>query len=298
VRLISSGASGTARITAYSGGASSFTDLRIGTAAAGRVVVTVTPQALGAAGGNVQVVANVTDEGGNPLSGIPVSFTTDKGSVSPSTATTDANGNATTTLTTTSGPAKVTARAGAQTGDATVTVNARGLASFTAAPTATSAGVPVTFTVTPTTGVNLSNVRVDFGDGSGRDLGPIGGATTVPHAYSSPGTYTATARATDASGDSGTLSTDVLVASLPITLTGPATASVNTPVTFTVGGIPAGAQVASYEWTFSDGTTRTTTGPQLTHPFSTRGAKLVRVRVIGVGGGLLGEASTGVEITT
>ena len=296
VRLISSGASGTARITAYSGGASSFTDLRIGTAAAGRVVVTATPQSLGAAGGNAQVVANVTDEGGNPLSGIPVSFTTDRGSVSPSTATTDANGNATATLTTTSGPAKVTARAGAQTGEATVTVNARGLTSFVANPTAASAGTPVTFTVTPTTGVNLSNVRIDFGDGTGRDLGPISGAASVPHVYSSPGTYTATARATDSTGDSGTLSTDVIIGSLPITLTGPATAVVNTPVTFTVGGLGT-AQVQQYEWTLSDGTVRTTSGPQLTHSFTTRGAKVVRVRVIGVGGNTLGEATTAIEIT-
>src|SRR5262245_17225917 len=40
VRLITGSTSGTARITAFSGGASAFTDLKVGTAGAGRVTVT------------------------------------------------------------------------------------------------------------------------------------------------------------------------------------------------------------------------------------------------------------------
>lgn len=297
VRLITTGTSGTARITAYSGGASSFTDLKVGTAAAGRVLVTATPQTLGASGGSVQVTASVTDEGGSPISGVPVNFATDRGSLSPSTATTDASGNATVTLTTSTGPAEITATAGAQQGKTTVTVRPRGLSGFIANPAATSAGTPVIFTVTPTTGVNLSNVRLDFGDGSSQSLGAISVAQTVPHAYSSSGTYTATATATDSSGDSGSLSTTVIVGSLPVTLSANTpTPTVNTPVTFTVGGIGT-AQVESYRWTLDDGTGPfTTTAPQRTHTFTTRGAKNVRVDVFGVGGGLLGTASTAVTV--
>lgn len=301
VRFISGSASGTATITAYSGGASAqLTNLKVGTAAAGRVLVSATPQSLGSSGGSVQVTASVTDEGGNPLSGIPVSFATDRGSLSPSTATTDASGNATVTLTTTSGPAKVTATAGAQKGEATVTVSARSLSGFTASPSATSAGVPVTFTVTPaaaTTGANITNVRVDFGDGQSQSLGAISGPSSVSHAYSRPGNFTPTVTATDASGDSQSLSTTVIIGSLPITLNAsPNPGVVNSPVTFTVSGVGS-AQVERYEWFFDDGTPpRTTTSPQIPHTFSSRGRKTVRVDVIGVGGSQIGTTSIVMDI--
>src|SRR6187399_137285 len=48
VRLITGGASGTATITAYSGGASASKDLKVGTAAVKTVIVSTTPQTLGA----------------------------------------------------------------------------------------------------------------------------------------------------------------------------------------------------------------------------------------------------------
>jgi PKD repeat protein len=300
VKLMTSGTSGSATITAYSGGASAqITNLKIGTAAAKTISLTTTPQALGASGGTVQVVATITDDGGNPLSGIPVTFATDKGTISPSTATTDGSGNATATLTTTV-TAKVTATAGTATaGTATVTVNPRGLAGFSATPSSATAGVPILFTVTPTAGVNLSNVRVDFGDGVRRDLGPITAAQTIPHAYSSAGNYTATATASDSTGESGSLSTSVVIGSLGVTLTSlPAgSAPVNTPVTFNVGGT-ATVQVDSYLWTFDDGTpAQTTTGPQNSHTFTTRGTKNVRVDVIGVGGGVIGTAPLVIQIS-
>lgn len=296
VKLITAGASGTATITAFSGGASSTTQLKIGTAAVKTVLITTTPQSLGAAGGTVQVVASVTDDGGNPLSGVPVTFATDKGSVSPSTATTDANGNATATLTTT-GTAKVTATAGTVSSTAaTVTVNGRSLASFTAAPSSTSAGVPVVFTVTPAAGANISNVRVDFGDGSGTDLGAIGAGTTTSHAYSSSGSFTATASARDATSDVQSLSTTVIVGSLAVTLSAsPNPGTVNSPVTFTVNGV-ATAQVDHYVFTFDDGTVRQTTSPQTSRTFTTRGLKTIRVDVFGVGGGQIGTNTITIDI--
>ena len=301
VKFISGSASGTATITAYSGGASAqLANLKVGTAAAGRVLVTTTPQALGSSGGSVQVTASVTDEGGNPLSGIPVTFSTDRGSLSPSTATTDASGNATVTLTTTSGPAKVTATAGAQKGEATVTVSSRSLSGFTASPAAASAGVPITFTVTPaaaTSGANITNVRVDFGDGTGQNLGAISGPSTVSHAYTRSGTFTPTATATDASGDSQSLSTTVIIGSLPIAISpSPNPGTVNSPITFTVNGVGS-AQVERYEWFFSEGPSpRTTTSPQISHTFTSKGQKVVRVDVYGVGGGLIGTTSTAMDI--
>jgi hypothetical protein len=293
VRLITDGTSGLATITAYSGGASAqIKNLKIGTAAATTVHVTTTPQGLGASGGTVQVTASVLDEGGNPLSGIPVTFATDKGTISPSTATTDAGGNATAALTTTA-TAKVTATAGTVTSTAaTVTVNARSLTSFTSNATgATAVGTLVTFTVTPATGANITNVRVDYGDGDGTDLGAIGAATQASHAYRSAGVYTATASARDASGEVQQLTTTVSVGSLGVTLTAaPNPGLRGSPVTFTVSGV-AGVQVDHYEWFWDDGTASfPTSSPQTTHTFTSPGAKTIRVDVIGLGGGKIGTA--------
>jgi hypothetical protein len=286
VKLITGGASGKATITAFSGGASASTTLNVGTFAVNNVLVTTIPTSLPAAGGSVQVVASVHDDGDNPLSGVPVTFVTDNGSVSPSTATTDASGNATTTLTT-SATAKVTAVVGTVTATATVTVNPRALSGFTASPSATSVGTPVTFTVTPTTGVNLSNVHIDFGDGDSTDLGT---ATSTQHAYRSSGNFTARATATDVSGQAQSLTTLVIVGSLQLTISASSsTPTVNTPVTFTVSGQPA--QVDHFEWTIDDGTLQRTTSPSLQHAFATKGPKNIRVDVFGVGGALIGSAT-------
>ena len=295
VKLFTGSTSGTAVITAYSGGASTTNNtLKIGTAAAKTVSVTTTPQSLGASGGTVQIVATVADEGGGGVGGVPVTFSTDKGSISPSTVTTDSSGTATATLTTNApGITKVTANVGALTGSANVTVSARSLTAFSASPSSANAGTAILFTVTPATGANLANVRIDFGDGTGTNLGAISAATTVPHSYSSPGNYTATATV---AGEPG-LTTLVIIGSLSVTLNAsPPSPLVNSPVTFTatLAGSP---QVDHYEWTFDDGTpVRTTTGPQLSHSFNTRGRKNVRVDVFGVGGGKIGTAALVLDV--
>jgi hypothetical protein len=293
VKLITSGTSGTAVITAYSGGASAqLSNLKIGTAAAKTVSVTTTPQSLGVTGGTTQVVASVVDEGGSPIGGVPVTFSTDKGSITPSTVTTDSSGLANATLTTTA-TAKITAAVGALNGTSTVTVNARSLTSFTASPTSASAGVPITFTVTPATGANISNIRIEFGDGTSTNLGAFGAAASVPHTYTRTGNFTATASA----GDGDSLSTSVIIGSLPVTLTAsPNNPGVNVPVTFTVGGVGS-AQVDRYIFTFDDGTApRETTSPQTTKSFASKGAKTIRVDVFGVGGGLIGKNEITIDV--
>jgi len=297
VKLITGNASGSAVITAYSGGALAQTTLKVGTAAVKTVNLTTSPQSLGSSGGSVLAQATVLDEGGNPLPGIPVTFATDKGSFSPSTATTDGSGVATVTLTTTA-TAKITATAGTIASTAaTVTVNAFGLAGFAALPNATTAGTPVTFTVTPTAGANIQNVRVEFGDGNSKNLGSISTPTAVVNAYCSPGNYTATATVTDASGGTGSLSTTVLVGALPVTLSAsPPAPLVNSPVTFTVGGLGT-AQIDHITWTFDDGTGPfTTTAPQLPHTFTSKGLKNVRADVTGIGGCRIGTAAVTLDV--
>lgn len=295
--LITGSQSGTAHITAYSGGASKTIDLSVGTAAVKNVTLTVNPQSLGVSGGNATVVANVSDTAGAPIGGIPVTFTTDHGTITPSTIQTDANGNASAVLSTTA-TAKITASAGTVTSTAaTVNVNARGLSGFSSTPPLPLAGSPVTFTVTPTTGVNLSNVHVDYGDGQSIDLGAISTATPVSHPYLSPGIYTATATPIDASGPGTPLATQVIVGALPLVISIlPNPTSTNTPTTFTVTGA-ATAAVDHYQWTWDDGTpSYATSSPQTTHIFSSRGTKTVRVDVIGVGGGQLGTQQAQVTV--
>jgi hypothetical protein len=296
VRLVTGTTSGLATITAYSGGASAqLTNFKVGSGPVKTIVVTSSPQQLGSSGGQVQVVANVIDADGAPVGGVLVTFATDRGSVSPPIVVSDDGGFAVTTLTTTA-TAKVTATVGAVTSPAaTVTVSPFGLSAFSANPSATTAGTPVVFSVTPNANANIQNVRVNFGDGRTTDLGAISAATTTSNVYCSVGTYTVTATATDASGGTGFLSTGVIIGALPVTLSSSGGTTVNTPVTFTVGGLGT-AQVSSFTWTFSDTGSESTTSPQKSHTFTSKGLKTVRVDVHGISGCVLGSASISVDI--
>jgi hypothetical protein len=300
VRLITSGTSGTATITAYSGGASTTTNLRVGTAAANTINLTASPPNLGSNGGTSIITATVIDEGGAGIGGVPVTFTTDRGTITPTATNTDPSGNAVASLTT-SGNAKVTAVAGGKNGSVTVNVSARSLSSFTATPTTPTVAGSVKFDVGAGSGANLSNVRVDFGDGASQDLGAIVSTGTTAHAYCAPGQYTATASASDVTGERQQLSTTLLVSGLPATLASSGTLVVATPVTFTVtltGGSQAPLLISRYNWNWDDGTPSfDTSGPSTTHTFATRGQKTVRVDVFGVGCGLVATATIVVNIS-
>jgi len=57
------------------------------------------------------------------------------------------------------------------------------------------------------------------------------------------------------------------------------------------------AAVDHYVWSFDDGTpTFSTTGPQISHVFTSRGLKTVAVDVFGIGCGKLGSATTQVTL--
>ena len=289
VKFIANGQSGTATITAYSGGTSGkLENLLVGFAAAERILVSA--QNLGPSGGSTPVTARVESAAGVGLAGIPVQFSTSTGTVNPTTVTTDANGVATTTLTS-NVAATVTATAGSKTGTASVALGARLIASFTALPQATSVGAPIQFTVTSGTGANVSNASIQFGDGRTVSLGSFSGEAHASYAYSSSGNYTATATASDALGNVQSQSTTVTIGTLPITLTfSPTTPTRGTPITFTVGGVGT-AQVGRYDWFFNDGDTRSTSGPQTSKSFDSAGTKVVRVDIIGVNGSVIATQS-------
>ena len=294
VRFAAGDSSGTATITASSGGtnvgANGAIKIAVGTAAVGRVSVSANPASVPAVGGSTTITVNVFDVNGNALSSAPVTFSTTAGGLSASTVVTDANGVATTTLTT-SQQATVTASVGAQapprnrrgggtttppassgqaSGTVIVTVSAAPTLVITAPTTPISAGLPATFTFTttaPASGGVVRNVTVNWGDGRTQDLGAITGSVPVTHSYQSAGSYVITATLTDSFGNVVTVSTSVVVNPRPqpaVTLTTTTTnPTAGTDVTFTGSVAPAastGTVIDDVSIDYGDGT-RTTLGP-------------------------------------
>jgi PKD repeat protein len=281
VRLISTGQSGTAKVIAYSGGArSGELEIKVGTAAAGRVVVTAEPQTLPSGGGTAEIRARVEDEGGAPLAGVPVAFTTTAGTLTSPNALTDSSGTARTALMTTR-EAQVTASAGAQSSDVTVRLNVRVSVSISPPSGTVAVGVPATFplSVTAPTGANVTSLVVDFGDGTQRPIGS--GSTSVTHVYDAHGVYEVTATATDATGERSSSTTQVVVAPTSVSIS--AFVSGRT-ATLTAIPSPSTLAVERYDWDFGDGTTRTTPGTTTSKVYSAPGTYTVTVTMVPVSG--------------
>ncbi len=281
VRFVASGQSGTVKVNAYSGAASTSggttsgaLTLLVGGAAAGRIVVRAEPPTIPQGGGTVQVYANVVDSNGNALAGAPVSFTiggaAGTGILGAATVVTDANGQAQTSLTTNQ-TTTVTATV-ATTTTAAVTANVV-VTSLPApnivltCPTTTQAvGVAVNCTATATVasgGSAIQNLTVNWGDGSGeRPFGNVAGATVVSNTYTAPGTYVVTAAATDINSQRATAVATVIVQRILPTIMITTTATggvgaVGVPLTFTVTPAPAPPQpITNVTIDFGDGTTR------------------------------------------
>ena len=284
VNFVAGTGSGTATITAISGGVSASgtnaIKIAIGASAVGAIALSASPTALSANGGTTTITATVTDSGGNALPGVPVTFSTDNGSLATSVVTSDSNGRATTTLTT-SRTSKVTATAGvpnatttppttAATNTITINVNAAATVSFSAAtPSPASAGQPVsvTLTVTPSaTGATIQNVVVNFGDGRSQTLGAISGATVLTHTYDSPGVYTLTATVVDSNGDQFTGVSSVSIgnrARPTIAVTAPDNATPGTSTKITLAATPStttSAPIQQIQIDFGDGQSQTLQG--------------------------------------
>ncbi len=302
VRFTAQGQSGLATITAFSGGASGrIENLKVGSAAAERLLVSATPQTLGPSGGTATVSARVEDASGAGIPGVSVTFTSDAGSLSSSSAVTDQNGVASVTINT-SRAAKVTANVAGKTADVTISLNPRTGVTLTGPSTPVSAGVPATFTVGVGSTANVRDVTIDFGDGDRQSLGALSGSTTISHTYTNAGTYNVRATAIDASGFTEQVGTSVSV--LPgqppaVTIT----ASNNNPsvgetVILTAQVSGATSTVVRYEWNFGSGAipaTAETTGNRATVSYTTTGTKVVTVRVVQASGPS-GEGTTAIVV--
>jgi hypothetical protein len=282
VRFIGDGRSGAATIVAYSGGARSEATLNVGAAAAERVQVTAT--ALGSSGGTSTVSARVEDTAGNPLSGVAVQFSTTRGTLSSTSATTNSAGVASVTLTTTS-EATVTATAGSKSGTATVTPATRSGLSISS-PTTIVASAPAQFTFTLSNTAGVQNVIVDWNDGT--TPRPIGVQTSnvQTHVFPDAGNYTVTATALMTDGSTETpvhsgISAGAFAVGLSVS---PANGAVNSTFTFTATVTPNTVNVFEYRWDFDGNGTddRQTDGPVTTFSYSSSGTRQVRVTVVPV----------------
>jgi adhesin/invasin len=291
VRLIAGNQSGVATVTAFSGGASGkIENLRVGSAAVERVLLSASPQTLGASGGTTVITARVEDVSGAGVPNVPVTFTADVGSLSAATASTDANGTASVSMTTTR-QAVVTANVAGKTAQVTVQLNPRTGLTLTAPTTTITALQPASFTVAVTATSNIRDVRIAWGDGSSQALGALAGSTTVSHIYQEAGTYTVTATATDASGFTEAVSTSVTV--LPaqppsvIVSATPSNAALNQTVVVRAQVQGNSSAIIRYEWNFDTGAvpqTAVTTGNQVTVSWATLGTKIIFVRAFQASG--------------
>jgi PKD repeat protein len=233
------GASGTAKILAFSGGAKSTeVEVRVGSAAAETITISTSPTSVPQTGGTVDVTATVRDISASPLPGAQVVFSTDNGTLSVGNGITDERGEARTRLTT-SRQATVKASVGAKEATAVVTVFSFPTAAITFSPASPLVGIPVTVTVTPSVpaGANaVQNVSVDLGDGTVRNLGAITTAVSIQHTYNRADNYTVTATVVDVTGQRNSFPTNVTVQRpvVGVSVTGPATGDAGTAVSFTV----------------------------------------------------------------
>lgn len=283
--------SGTATITALSGGVTTGTTgaikIAVGAAGVASIGMTAAPPTI-SPGGKSTITATVSDPSGTVIASVPVTFTTDNGSLNPSIATTDASGNATTTLTTNK-TAKVTATAGtasttgttttaAPTASVTVTVEPLPTASISASANP-QVNVPVTFTIAAQVGAGgaaaIQSVIVDFGDGRGEDLGASSGTgIRVDHVYETSGAKTARVTVTDTNGGKTAAATVVFVQTqvpiVSLTIASTATPAAGTKtVNFVATVTPASTSVAQYVWNWGDGGSQTTFTGTNSHDYAT-----------------------------
>jgi PKD repeat protein len=310
-RFFAGTSSGIATITAASGGASvaaaNTVKIAVGSAAVSAVVASANPSIVSSRGGNSTISARVTDAGGNALAGIPVTFTTDAGSVAESVANTNSSGIATTVLTT-NRTAKVTATAGVTTttttpppttgggtgtttttapSSSTVTVTVNVTASITLgtpSPATPQVGQTVSFPIAypaSTTGASaIVRVDVDWGDGRRESFNSTPSA--VSHAYGAAASYLVVVTGFDALGDTATASQSVTVnpraqPTVAISAT-PSNPSVGQTVTFSITATPQNNNpITNMTVDFGDGQSVSLPGNATTvqHVYGAEGSKTV-----------------------
>ena len=332
VKYVATAGSGTATITAISGGVSASgtnaIKIAVGTAAIGRVIVSASPALVPSLGGSTTITAVLIDINGNPLSGAPVSFSTTAGTLADGVVTADQNGVAQTILRT-SASATVTASVGAQapaggtttppttppagstagqaSGTVTVGIASAPTLAITPPSTSPSAGLPAIFSVVvtaaATNGTSVRDVTINWGDGTGvQDLGAVSGTASIAHVFRTAGTYLVTATVIDASGNTNTVSTSVAVIPVPrptiIITPSPVPGRVGAQTTLAIQvTLPAGISVQDLSINFGDGQSADlggATSASVPHVYTTQGTFTVTVTVLDT----TGQTTTGTAVVS
>ena len=282
--------SGSAKISAFSGGAQAEElEVLVGAAAAGAVSIRANPAIVPSTGGTTEIVATVVDTGGNPLRGAPVTFSTTFGQLSQGNSVSDLNGEARTQLTTNT-EARVTARVGGGTSAPTaeVTVQARSVPAVTITAGTNNTGevgIPMVFTLEPPAAATSNAIReaiINFGDGTVRNIGSLLARTTIAYTYTRAGVYTVTVTATDVMNFTATSTVAVTIneaATVPIQFLATPVSGGIVNFSASVSGTIVGS-IRTYEWSFGDGGGATTTGPTTSHRYAAGGTYVVRLRVV------------------
>jgi PKD repeat protein len=288
------GTNGTTTTTTTS---SNVVQISVGAGAVDTITLSANPSTVSkTANTPVTIVATVVGTGGRLLSGIPVSFSSNRGTFSSQTATTSAQGEARVTLTT-NDTTKVTAVAGTKTATVDITGQEGPSISLTCSVTGASGcasvsqGQTVVFTAARGgTSSSIASSTLDFGDGTGSvNLGPLSSAASVPHTYNQAGTFTAVLTATDINGETTSSTQVVQVSAATGTIT--TTKSGNTVTATATVSAPA----TQYAWNFGDGFTTTTTTNVAQHLYTVNGTYTISVTATLQSGGTV-TANTSVAV--
>lgn len=280
------GTSGVAEVRAVSGGASggdgaaNRVQITVGTSGVGdgEVTLRANPGRVPVRGGTVDIIATATGANNAVLRGVVVLFTANSGSLSASSAVTDALGEARVQLTT-NRETTVTASVGAKQG--TVTVGIQPPATVTLSAGTAIVGQPMSLRVTPATGT-APHVVINWGDGNETNLGIVTGERTVTHVYNDSGSYAIVAASSD--GDevfTNSVTVTVSPRPSPAVTVSPATGAAGSPFTFTVTPASGGAGLRNVRIEFGDGGELDLGTPAgatvVTHVYNAGGTYTVRV---------------------
>ncbi len=161
------------------------------------------------------------------------------------------------------------------TNNTTITVSPKLTVTMTTSTSNPVVGQSLTFTATPSGGVGTATCTWNFGDNT------TGSGCSTIHTYTTSGTFTATVTATDILTVNATTSVTFNVGSalavILVISANPTELAVST--TFTARATGGSPPYASYNWTFGDGTTATTTTATTNHTYNATGTFSAMVTV-------------------
>lgn len=295
IRAISGGSGSTSTGTTTGGTtggtttstAANVVQITVGAAAVDSVTVRTNPATVSTNGGTVDVIASVLAAGGRTLPGVTVTFSADHGTLTSTTAVSDANGDARVQLST-NVDTNISASAGGKTAATAAKVTAQPGPSVTLTCTSATSGNCATLNVgdvavfTAARGQTTSNIRtstIDFGDGTIIDLGNLSGTVGASHQYLVGGSYTVRLTATDVNGEVST-ATLIVIVQEPATVFLNLSNSGNRHIDATATVL--GCTARSFDWNFGNNAvvqTLSTTNNRASADYTAGGTKTVTVTV-------------------